>query len=233
MTTDVAHVADYCRAVLSLDDASLSDEYYYAHLPLCVIDAVFSIGVNYASTRNTVSRYCQASGLQQTRLSRDTLPPVEQQQSIEQMIALIEAHGPDHFAHHVVCNRQRTSTTNGILKAEAVLRFGRVLQQHGCRYLQDAAGMAADTTLEREVCAIPGQRSGLSFHYFLMLAGSDDLVKPDRMVTRFLTTVLQRSVTQREAQHLLPDVAAHLYPVYPHLTPRMLDYVIWSYQRTR
>jgi hypothetical protein len=37
-----------------------------------------------------------------------------------------------------------------------------------------------------EVQRIPGQRSGISFAYFLMLARSDDMVKPDRMIRRFV-----------------------------------------------
>jgi hypothetical protein len=54
MTADWAavgqRVAERCRQVLRLDRAELSEEYWYAHLPLCVIDAVFSIRVSYQLT---------------------------------------------------------------------------------------------------------------------------------------------------------------------------------------
>lgn len=233
MTTDIARVANHCRAVLRLDDARLSDEYYYAHLPLCVLDAVFSIGVSYTSTRNVVSRYCQAFGLQRIREHRYALPPVEQQQSITRLIAGIEAHGADYFAQHTVRNRQRTSSSNGILKADAVILFARVLAQYGVYYLQDVAGIETDDGVEAAIRALPGQHSGISFHYFLMLAGSDHLVKPDRMIRRFLATALERQVTVHEAQSVLSAATAYLLPAYPHLTPRLLDHAIWNYQRTQ
>lgn len=35
----------------------LPTEYNYCHLPLCVIDAVFSIGVRYQGVTNTISRF--------------------------------------------------------------------------------------------------------------------------------------------------------------------------------
>ena len=48
-----------CERLFELDSLALSDAYYYSSLPLCVIDAVFSIGVKYTSTENTVRRYCE------------------------------------------------------------------------------------------------------------------------------------------------------------------------------
>jgi len=51
-------VAAHAERVLPLATASLGDDYHYQSLPLCVIDAVFSIGVRYSGTRNVVARYC-------------------------------------------------------------------------------------------------------------------------------------------------------------------------------
>jgi len=48
----------YCEEVLNLKNARLSDSYYYSSLPLCILDAVYSIGVRYTSTKNAVLRYC-------------------------------------------------------------------------------------------------------------------------------------------------------------------------------
>ena len=85
--------------------------------------------------------------------------------------------------------------------------------------------------MERAVRAIPGQGSGVSLRYFWMLAGSDDFVKPDRMVLRFLQAALGRPVPVAEAQRLLSDAAEQLKAKYAHLTPRLLDYAVWQYQR--
>jgi hypothetical protein len=46
---DAKAIADYCRLKLDLANAHLSDEYRYRSLPLCVINAVFSINARYAS----------------------------------------------------------------------------------------------------------------------------------------------------------------------------------------
>ena len=48
MNEDIKQLAKYCDLALNLKDANLSDEYFYQSLPLCVIDAVYSIGVKYA-----------------------------------------------------------------------------------------------------------------------------------------------------------------------------------------
>jgi len=41
-------------------------------------------------------------------------------------------------------------------------------------------------SLRRAIKTIPGQGSGLSYIYFLIVAGNEDGVKADRMVTRFV-----------------------------------------------
>jgi hypothetical protein len=53
-------VAKAARSRLPLQDAAFGDEHEYASLPLCVIDAVFSIGVKYASTKLVPPRWAAA-----------------------------------------------------------------------------------------------------------------------------------------------------------------------------
>lgn len=53
-----ACVAERVERVLDLAGARLPCEYYYSSVPLCVIDAVFSIGVRYGRVRAVVKRYC-------------------------------------------------------------------------------------------------------------------------------------------------------------------------------
>ncbi len=56
MTIDA--ISAYCRAHLDLTQAVLTDQAYsYYSLPLCVIDAVFSIGVRYSSTEAAILCY--------------------------------------------------------------------------------------------------------------------------------------------------------------------------------
>ena len=58
--------AEYCREKLDLDSVELGCEYRYPNLPLCIIDTVFSIGVSYVSTSNTVNRFCKFLGTEST-----------------------------------------------------------------------------------------------------------------------------------------------------------------------
>ena len=45
------------REKLDLRTVELPDEYFYPSLPLCVIDAVFSIGVRYEAVRRAVAAW--------------------------------------------------------------------------------------------------------------------------------------------------------------------------------
>ncbi|MBS0416313.1 MAG: hypothetical protein JSR66_01280 [Proteobacteria bacterium] len=228
---EAERVAAHARSVLSLVDKDLPTDYYYNSLSLCVIDAVFSIGVRYGGVQAVVRRYCARFHLSQCRGPRDPIPAAEHQESLGDLCNHFEQLGVDQMANSVFANRQRTSIRNGILKAEAVWRFARALRRHQLEHLQDIATTLPDAALEADIRAIPGQGSGISLRYFWMLAGSDELIKPDRMILRFLETALARSVGIAEAQPLLAAAVQDLKPEFPHLTPRALDYKIWEYQR--
>jgi hypothetical protein len=227
--TDIKAVIKFCKAKLDLANAKLSDEYGYQSLPLCVIDAVFSIGVNYTSTRNTVSRFCKHIGISET--SRVRPPDIADQLSITEFIKLYDQYGVERMATIVYQNLQRTSTRNGILKSDAVLRFSRTLLQFEANYFQDVNKVFGNPGFESAITKLPGQRSGLSLRYFYMLAGSDDYIKPDRMITRFIHSAIGRSPSIEESHRIIIGVCEILAQEYPHLTPRALDHLIWNYQR--
>ena len=231
LSTEISLIATQAQKVLSLGTAQLGDEYFYQSLPLCVIDAVYSIGVRYEGVRNTIGRYCAHFNVQRTRTPRNVLPHKHEQESVSNFCERFEQYGSNAMAVEVFRNRQRTSPTNGILKSEGTYLFASVLRRHGVEYLQDIEKVLDNREFEKAILAIPGQTSGISLQYFFMLSGSDDLVKPDRMILGFLKTVLCRPVRATEAQQLLAESAAQLRNTYPHLTPRLLDHEIWKYQR--
>ena len=66
-----------------------------------------------------------------------------------------------------------------------------------------------------------------------MLAGDDQLVKPDTMILRFIKNALGTSVNEAVAVRLIQAISQQLLPQYPKLNPRLLDYMIWSWQRDR
>lgn len=229
--SEVESLAEFCRTNLNIDHAELGDEYGYPSVPLCVIDAVFSIGVNYTAVRNTVSRFCKFFDILQTS---ETYPPdVSAQLSVSQFLKINNEYGIEDMAKKVYRNKQRTSTRSGILKAEAVLRFSEVLSNYGVEYLQGVKKVIGDMEFEAEIKKIPGQRSGISFRYFYMLVGEKNYVKPDRMITRFVENVTGKSYSAEIISQLIIRTCDLLTKDYPDLTPRMLDNLIWKYQRAQ
>ena len=225
---EVENVSNRCRQVLNLQDAVLGEEYFYQSLPLCVIDAIYSIGVIYTSTKNTVMNYCNYFKIQRIRDNRNNLPPTESQESIEAFLIKFYELEIDKFKEDIYDNRQRTSSRNGILKAEAVFIFAEVLKRYSINFFQDVPSIIANDSFESDVRRIRGQTSGLSLDYFFMLAGSDNIIKADRWIIRFLEIILNRPVSREEAQSCLDHVKDELINEYPNLTLRLLDNVIWK-----
>lgn len=85
---------------------------------------------------------------------------------------------------------------------------------------------------EAMILGLPGQSSGIAFDYFLMLAGDDNLVKPDRMVQRFVgQALLMPTVPQpRQAAILVRLAANELLRRGQQWTPLSLDHAIWKHQ---
>ena len=193
----------------------------YASVGLAVIDSVWSIGVRYQSVENVIARY------RAERRAGGDDPDADGPGDVRRFIEACG--GAEAFAERVG-NRQRTSTTNGILKAEAVLHEARILEDEGVELPADLAGAGQERLddLQRRWSTVPGQGSGVSWRAFAMLVGLPE-VKPDRMIRRFVAAALGRpgatAVGVDEARGLVLAAAARL-----GVSPRELDYAIWAYQ---
>jgi hypothetical protein len=203
------------------DPASWDAPSGYDSVGLALIAAVWSIGVRYQSVDNVIARY-RAERLADGHHAEADRP--------EDVRRFIEASGgPEGFALRMR-NRQRTSSRNGILKAEAVLREACILEHEGVAVPGDlaAAGDERLDHLRARWSTVPGQASGISWRAFCMLVGLAE-VKPDRMIRRFAASALGRSretaVGVEEARDLVMATAAHL-----GVSPRELDNAIWAYQ---
>jgi len=230
---EAARLADYCDNVLDLSSAKLGSEYYYQSLPLCILDAVFSIGVRYASTQNVVSRYSSYCSIPKYRGQNEALPQTSNQQSVEEFIRIVDQTGAAKFADQVLQNHQRTSSRNGILKADAAYEFAKILVKYGVNYFQDIHKIQDSEQFEADIKRIPGQSSGICLKYFFMLAGDEKLIKPDRMIQRFLQAALSKEVSAVEAQRVLMESSELLRRKHSNMTPRLLDYQIWNHQRAK
>jgi hypothetical protein len=233
MTSEASRIARSATAHLPLAGAALPEVYFYGSLGLCVIDAVFSINAKYESTKAAVTRYCDRFHVRRIRATRDEWPAKAEQEPIDTLIARIAEIGAEAFAAGVLRNRQRTSSHGGVLKAEAVRQFALVLSDRGIHCFQDLDQPASDLDLDRALREVHGQSSGVSIQYFWMLTGNENLIKPDRMVVEFLEEALGRRVAVGEATGLIQQAAGELRGQFQGLTPRLLDYLVWNYQRQR
>ena len=103
----VARLANYIEQT-ELKIPKLADEYRYASLPLCVVDAVFSIGVRYTSTQKVVSNLCEYAGWTRFFASREARGAGEY--GIGDLNSMFDKFGAEGMAESVFQNRQRTSS---------------------------------------------------------------------------------------------------------------------------
>ncbi|PKW10040.1 hypothetical protein SAMN05428944_2789 [Streptomyces sp. 1222.5] len=203
----------------------------WAHASLCVLDAVFSINAHYERhTAPTCHRYAAWAGIS-VPLSGSAQLPVPDEQPLQVFVTHIQTYGEEAFSSEVIQNRQRTrANRDAPLKAEAARHYAELLASHGIATLADANALLADpdklSAIERDLAGVAGHGSGARLAYLWMLLGDDSRIKPDRMVLRWLQTVLQRTVTTVQAISILTEAAARL-----RCTPWELDHAIWESQR--
>jgi len=216
--------ADYCKATLDLENVVDSAEYNYPCLPYCLLDSVFSISANYSSTRKVVERYA-------TYYDIDSLG---HEHTVSEFLENIRAcGGAEKFAENVVKNKQRTSTRAGILKAEAVRLVAEVCMARGIETLDDFRSYPGKTALDTDILAVRGQGSGVMLRYLKMLVGDTSEVKPDRMLERYIHSVLPEICNHDDMVSIIREAAKELQNDYPNLTPRRLDGCIWNHERSK
>lgn len=227
----IEQIVSYSMEHLPLEEARLSDEYYYQSLPPCVIDAVFSIGVRYGGVRKVVERFCNYSKTNRYRPHGSPFPERHEQMSTSQFLDKLKGFSPQELAENVFVNRQRTSSRSGILKAEATILFVSAMREAAIEHFQDVNQETLDKAWAK-IVKIPGQKSGICFSYFQMLAGNESRIKPDRMLLRFLKEATGRDFSIGDATNLIVGSAKALKLQYSQMTPRLLDHLIWQYTRS-
>lgn len=217
---DVQAVVVRCRNLLGPVTTWITPRGYPDNLGLCVLDAVWSMGVRHTSVVNVIGRY---------RELRRASGGDADQDDVTDVTATIRAAGVAEPFAASLRNRQRTSTRTGVLKAAAVDAACDALADAGATRAADIRHAASRelAVLEDAWLRVPGQRSGISWHYLLILTGRQD-VKPDRMIVRFVTAAVGRRPSPAEAAVLVTAASEDL-----HVDLRALDHRIWSHQRRR
>ena len=206
----------------------LPDEYYYSCLPLCLIDAVFSIGACYTSTKNVVLYFAQKENIHVDRRTGNS------DYNIDSLLrSYDEFNGMDYnvIATDLFNNRQRTSSENGITKAEAVKRCAVILKKHDIQTIETFQKKLT-LEIEEEIKSIPGQHSGISLAYLKMLCGFDNNIKPDRHIMQFLGLNCNQKDSIKQAQKVIEETVNRIKIKYPYMTERKVDYLIWYYMKT-
>ena len=206
-----------------LESFELPSEYDYSCLPLCILDAVFSIGVKYKSVENVISRFCAKTGVLKYR------DPSTEEYTVSAFCDYIDTTGIEAFENDILENHQRTSSKNGISKAEAVWQVAELLRKNRIDTKADF-NTKMNSELEKQYKEIQGQSSGISLNYLKMLAGSDDLVKPDRHIMKFLTDEYGFEIFKPcQAQPIIDEVTKILKSEFSNISQRKVDYMIWNY----
>ncbi|MDE0130191.1 MAG: hypothetical protein OXQ86_11615 [Gammaproteobacteria bacterium] len=221
--SDVGRLVHQVRQLINLNDAELSDEFFPAHLSIALIDALFTPQLRYYShVVPIIERYCARFNLRRIRPDWTQLPPVDDQETLADLLDHYKALGPGGFQEEIVRARYRSPGTK-ILKSENVKRAAIELRRIGIETLQDAQSTSA-----HEIKCALRPLSGIgdrTIHMFLMYTGDDEYVKGDVHVCRFVAAVLQRPrVSADEAERLVGSAARAL-----GIAPRLLDYEIWKY----
>jgi hypothetical protein len=234
-TNDVARLVSHIKATIDLVRAAKGPPSYWASLPLCIIDSVFSIRAKYPTVVRVVDRW---------RLSQE--PPWEGEiahkptsdsgPTVREFLDVIELRLARGITYaELFGNLQRTSSRSGILKAEATHLFAKALFDSGINTFTDARNRTKLDAAEMRVKEIRGQGSGITFKYLLMQAGEDNYVKADTHLRRFASDALHTDwkhlLSGERTEELVKAACVELKSDYPELTPVGLDHAIWSYQR--
>lgn len=190
----------------------------YPHsLALCVIDSIQSIGVRYGSVKAVVRKY---RGVRGPQADTDGAP---------ELAALFAQHGLAWFTDKIGTHHKTSTHLGAPTKAEAIRQAADLLTDLAPTTLA-LRERAHDPALKDAWLALPGQGSGISWRYLLMLAGVPG-VKPDRMVRRFVlaaTAQPSSQVSNTQLERLVTLAAEQL-----GITPTLADHLIWRAQSGR
>ena len=216
-------LTDLCLDKLSFLNIALGKEYNYSCLPLAVIDAIYSIRLNYNTVKKIVDRYCKYYGVAKYRQDCGSI------HTISDLIKNINVQGCEKFASGILMSNNKTAGINSNLKSYAVLKWAEILKENNIENFDDIK--EADLKkLENKLKSVKGQGEA-AVKYFFMLCGCEKFCKPDRHIINFFSNIEGYTINQLEAQWFMESVVKDLNNRNIDITVRQLDYIIWCYQK--
>lgn len=226
MAPKLERLIDAIVHFIPLETIELPGEFFPAHLPVAVMDAVFRTRGRYGpSSVPAAERYCRKFGLASTREDRWNPPPVDQQETLGDLVRRHDELGPDKMTTEVFELRcsfpKHQARTVG-----SVLHVARALQSIGVDVLQDVSTRHINEISETLQC-LPGIGQH-TVRRLLMYTGGDDFVLGDAHIRRFVANAVGRTtISSHAAEQLVRNAAYELI-----LSPRFLDCEIWRYRLT-
>lgn len=201
----------------------------YPHSGLAIIDAVFSLQAQYNThVVPVINRYCDKS------IPRLASPGARFDDSIaEYTVAELAADldGLDDRSLVELFGNRQFSPGTKIRKARTVCTLATALRENqlvDC----ESIGKRWDTDdVERQILAIRGVGIA-TWRYVLSLSGVER-IKPDSMISRWLTTCTRRRYTSRAAAELLEAAIDRYNDGRNTVSVRAVDHLIWRAQSGR
>ena len=138
--TKASRVRQIVEAVgrnISFDSTELPKEFFPAHLSIAIIEAVFRFQPGQEEQSSQIAkRYCRHFGLTHRRRNMFELPPVDEQETVANLIGHYDERGVTGMANEVFetsCRLPGTATC----RAESVLHIAKALRHIGVDALQD------------------------------------------------------------------------------------------------
>ena len=219
----VHQVVAAVRRSIPLETIVLPEEFFPAHLPVALVEAVFRFRLGSGQRPPPMAeRYCRHFGIARARTGLWAMPRTDEQETLEELIAHYVELGVDTMANEVFHGRccfpgTRTS------RAACVLHVANELRRIGIDVLQDVQGRRT-RRIDEALRTLPG----VDEHFVRMLltySGDDDLVLGGDHVRGFVARAIDQStVSAARAVNLVRQSAYQLI-----LSPRFLDYKIWRY----
>jgi hypothetical protein len=143
----------------------------WTSLAACVLDAVWSVGAGHDRVVVPLVHRVLIPGATGP-LTSDSAPTVD----THPLPRFLTRFPDDEALQQAARNRQRTSTRNGVTKADAALRYARTLVNHGVLGVDDLPRLMADqeawSRVDRALSRIPGEgEQGARRSYFWTLCG--------------------------------------------------------------
>jgi hypothetical protein len=222
---EVVRLAAHCRETLGDPAAWKAMAGYPESLALCVIDSLQSTGPHYSSVVNVVQRYRRYRRDQGARADAD---------GVRALLASFEELGGAVGWAERIGNQNRTyARKHAPLKAQAILQAAERLGALHIDSVSDLRTALADgraAEVERAWRGVVSQSSGITWSYFLMLAGHDG-VKVDRMILRYVSRAVGAdgaTLSPERSRALVTDVAAQF-----DIRASTLDHAVWRFESGR